>query len=108
MYPDVFELLTGAKPVNRTNYKNELDRQYDYLENPNNKIECYISSITNRYFTFTENKINDKEINERTEQLIKFLNLYMKKDNYKIQNKQTIYNIDNEDIINIIAKRGTC
>ena len=42
MYPDLFELLTGAKPVNRTNYKNELDRQYDYLENPNNKIYQFL------------------------------------------------------------------
>ena len=42
MYPDLFDLLTGAKLVNRTNYKNELDRQYDYLENPNNSIYQFI------------------------------------------------------------------
>lgn len=42
MYPNLFELLSGAKPVNRTNYKNELDRQYDYLENPNNNIYQFI------------------------------------------------------------------
>lgn len=42
MYPDLFELLQGSKKVNRTNYKNEIDREYDYLENPNNKLYQFL------------------------------------------------------------------
>ena len=54
---------------------NILERYYQ--KNPQNKIECYISGLTNRYFTFTENVIIDKPINERTEQLLTFLEKYM-------------------------------
>lgn len=42
IYPDLFELLQGSKKVNRTNYKNEIDREYDYLENPNNKLYQFL------------------------------------------------------------------
>jgi hypothetical protein len=42
MYPDLFELLQGSKKVNRTNYKNEIDREYDYLENPNNRLYQFL------------------------------------------------------------------
>lgn len=42
MYPDLFELLKGSKKINRTNYKNEIDREYDYLENPRNKLYQFL------------------------------------------------------------------
>ena len=63
----------------------KLDRKY-YCKNSNINTECYISDLTSRYFTFTDNAINNKSINERTEQLIEFLNRYMiKQENSNIQ-----------------------
>lgn len=63
----------------------KLDRKY-YCKNSNINTECYISDLTSRYFTFTGNSINNKPINERTEQLIQFLNRYMiKQENNNIQ-----------------------
>jgi len=42
-------------------------------------LECYLAGMTNRYFTFTGNTVNDKPINDVTEILLKFLEMYMKK-----------------------------
>lgn len=50
-----------------------------YIKNPQNKIEAYVASITNRFFTFTENIICDEPLNERTEQFLQFLNTYMRR-----------------------------
>lgn len=70
----------------------DLQEMY-YQKNPHNKIECYISGITNRYFTFTENAVIDKPINERTEQLLTFLEKYMKR-----QNTNTIQNEESDNL----------
>ncbi len=43
-------------------------------------VECYISGITNRYFTFTGNKTSrDNYVTDKTDTLIEFLGKYMKK-----------------------------
>lgn len=77
-----------------------------YQKNPYNKIECYIGGLTNRFFTFTENIIVDKSINDCTEQLLTFLDKYMKK-----ETKETTVIADSDildmacaDIIEIINK----
>lgn len=57
----------------------KLNEKY-YQKNPHNKIECYIGGLTNRFFTFTENVIEDKSINDCTEQLLTFLDKYMKRE----------------------------
>lgn len=88
---DIFELMdtyTEYSPsgngfhllftVDMNKIPDDLKSKY-YLKNPHNKIECYISDLTNRYFTFTENVIINKPINERTEQLLIFLEKYMKR-----------------------------
>ncbi len=95
---DIFELMdtyTEYSPsgngfhllftVDMNKIPNALHSQY-YQKNPHNKIECYISDLTNRYFTFTENVIIDKPINERTEQLLIFLDKYMKRPKANIEN----------------------
>ncbi len=51
-----------------------------YMKNPHNNVECYVAGLTNRFLTFTENVIVDKPINERTQQLLQFLNTYMHRD----------------------------
>ena len=43
-------------------------------------IECYIGGITKRYFTYTEDVINDKPITDCTEKLLTFLDKYMLKE----------------------------
>jgi len=50
-----------------------------YQKNPHNGAECYFSGLTNRYFTFTDKPLNDKGIEDRTEQILIFLERYMKK-----------------------------
>lgn len=56
----------------------KLDPVY-YQKNPLNGVECYISGLTNRYFTYTGNATNDIDIEDRTEQLLIILDKYMKK-----------------------------
>lgn len=58
------------------NYK----AQY-YQKNPHNNIECYLSGVTNRFFTYTGEAVNDWGVEDRTDQLLIFLNKYMKKKN---------------------------
>lgn len=70
--------------VDTTKISEDLLSKY-YQKNPHNKIECYISGLTNRFFTFTENVIIDKAINERTEQLLIFLNKYMQRQHKTIE-----------------------
>lgn len=95
---DIFELMdtyTEYSPsgngfhllftVDMDKIPNDIHSKY-YQKNPHNKIECYISELTNRYFTFTENVIIDKPINERTEQLLIFLDKYMQRPKTNIEN----------------------
>lgn len=66
----------------------KLDEKY-YLKNPHNDLECYFSGLTNRYFTYTGNAINDKSIEDRTEQVLIFLDNYMLRDNFIKQKEPT-------------------
>lgn len=68
-----------------------------YQKNPYNGLECYLDGITNRFFTFTGKIIVDKPINERTVQLITFLNKYMLKTTDKEDD-------DFDKIINLVLK----
>lgn len=83
----------------------KLNEKY-YQKNPHKKIECYIGGLTNRFFTFTENVIIDKSVTNCTEQLLTFLDKYMKK-----ETKETTVIADSDildmactDIIEIIKK----
>ena len=41
-------------------------------------VECYISGMTSRYFTFTGNQVSESDcLNDKTDTLIKFLDKYM-------------------------------
>ena len=66
----------------------ELDRlptAQDYKEqyhqkNTNLDVECYISGMTNRYFTFTGNQVSDVDyLIDMTDTLLAFLDKYMRK-----------------------------
>lgn len=60
----------------------KLDSKY-YVNNPNNETECYFSGLTNKYFTFTGKKVNQLDIEERTEKVLTFIENYMLRDNFK-------------------------
>lgn len=51
-----------------------------YQKNKKINIECYIGGLTNRFFTFTDNVLVDKPINDCTEKLQIFLDKYMLKE----------------------------
>ena len=81
-----------------------------YQKNSKLNVECYVDGLTSRFFTFTDNVINDKEICERTEQLLEFLNKYMIRDN-PLQDSYITYKESNKtdnEIIEIIRKSKQC
>jgi P4 family phage/plasmid primase-like protien len=57
----------------------KLAPQY-YSKNPKNGVESYIAGLTNRYFTFTGDAIQDGADTDQTDEFLKFLDLYMQKD----------------------------
>ena len=59
----------------------KLDSKY-YVNNQKTGLECYFPGLTNKYFTYT-GQGNNKNIEDRTEQILIFLNNYMLKDNFK-------------------------
>ena len=50
-----------------------------YQKNPYNSMECYFSGLTNRFFTFTDKPINIRDIEDRTDKVLVFLDRYMRK-----------------------------
>ena len=72
----------------------KLDAKY-YYKNPHNDLECYFSGLTNRYFTYTGEVVSNKDIEERTEQVLIFLENYMLKDNFKKPPAQPLPNPKN-------------
>jgi predicted P-loop ATPase len=59
----------------------KLNEKY-YYKNPHNDLECYFPGLTNRYFTYT-GQGNGKNIEDRTEQVLMFLETYMLRENFK-------------------------
>ena len=59
--------------IPKTTNKNgaeKLDTKY-YQKNPKNGLECYFSGLTNRYFTFTGDRVSDTDtITDKTEYYI--------------------------------------
>lgn len=51
-----------------------------YMKNTKLGIECYIGWNTNRFMTFTGDVFVNKDVEERTEELMHFLTYYMSKD----------------------------
>ena len=52
-------------------------------------VECYISGITNRYFTFTGNQTSEGDcVTDKTETLLEFLGKYMKKSPSLVSSEQ--------------------
>jgi putative DNA primase/helicase len=53
-----------------------LSKKY-YSNNPNNGVEAYVATLTNRYFTFTGNILQDGNDVDQTDEFLQFLELYM-------------------------------
>lgn len=58
-----------------------------YKKNSKKELEIYLSSITNRFFTFTGDTINCNSVTDATTQTIEFLNRYMRKET--VENDKT-------------------
>lgn len=55
----------------------KLDTKY-YQKNPSNGLECYFSGLTNRYFTYTGDRVSATDkITDKTEEVLFFLDKYM-------------------------------
>lgn len=57
-------------------------------------VECYISGMTNRYFTFTGNQTSESDyISDKTDTLLEFLEKYMKKSPSSVSSEDTQLNL---------------
>lgn len=62
-----------SKLPREQDYKNRYQQKNSELD-----VECYISGITHRYFTFTGNQISESDyVTDQTDTLLKFLEKYM-------------------------------
>ena len=83
---------------------NEYKRLY-YSKNTKLDVECYISGMTSRYFTFTGNQTSESDcVADKTDTLLKFLDKFMRKIPLSVsleQNKLTEKGIDVSDRLSI-------
>lgn len=63
------------------------DNDMYFWKNSELEIECYVGGLTNRYFTFTEEAVNDNPIVDMTQPFLQFLDDYMRRPT--AQNVQT-------------------
>jgi len=64
-----------ARLPDSTTYKSQYQQKNSTLD-----VECYISGMTNRYFTFTGNQVSDNDcLTDKTDTLLQFLDKYMRK-----------------------------
>ena len=64
-----------AKLPDSKTYKSQYQQKNSTLD-----VECYISGMTNRYFTFTGNQVSDGDcLTDKTDTLLQFLDKYMRK-----------------------------
>ena len=74
-----------AKLPNSQTYKEHYQQKNSTLD-----VECYISGMTSRYFTFTGEQISDSDcLTDKTNTLLEFLDKYMKKGSSPKQLKLT-------------------
>lgn len=73
-----------------------------YKKNPRNGVEIYSKG---RYFTFTGNALNDKDVEERTEQIAQVQLEYMQKESKKetAENKP-VANLSDSELIKIASR----
>lgn len=76
-YHILFYVNPEAVPVND---KGEWDKTRYYMKNRKNELECYVGGYTNRFFTYTGNRVSEgDEITDQTDNFFWFLNTYMRK-----------------------------
>ena len=82
----------------------KLSSEY-YSKNPHNLMEIYIGGLTNRYLTFTGNVINDQPVMDRSNEVITFLDRYMKKDSF-IESENVSIAANNDFDIVVTARKA--
>lgn len=103
-YHILFKCELEKLPTEVLDGKKKLSSQY-YSKNPHNKLECYVSGLTNRYFTYTGNMVSaNSTVTDQTEQFLYFLEKYMRKEEKKVMDASTI----NNELLSIMssAKNG--
>lgn len=80
------KIYVTNKETGQAELKTSLNPVY-YQKNPHNGLECYFSSLTNRFFTYTGEAVNSRDIEDRTEQVLAFLDHYMRKPEKPKQDK---------------------
>jgi len=83
-----YHIIFKCDPEKIPRANNKLAPTY-YQKNPHNGIECYISGLTNRFFTYTGKIVNNGGLEDRTEQLLTFLDRHMIKQNPPSPSKVT-------------------
>lgn len=78
--------LFKADTTNLPVEDNKLSRDY-YSKNPHNGMEIYIGGLTNRYLTFTGEVITELPVMERTEEVKLFLDNYMRREIFQLDNE---------------------
>lgn len=81
------------------NGKTRLDKQY-YMKNPNNGLELYIGSITNRFAVYTGNIVEDKPLQDCTTAVLTTLNKEMLRGN---RNQYSGKNSEDRDVFDIVC-----
>ena len=88
----LFRVDMDRLPIND---KGKVDPIKFYQKNPHNDLECYVGGCTNRYLTYTGNKVRDEGyIADKTDEFLYFINKYMRKKGYDV----------NENILDDIRK----
>ena len=96
-YHVLFLVKPSKVPTVQVQGKVKLDAKY-YYKNPHNELECYIAGLTNRYFTFTGNKISETDtLVDKTEELLIFLEKYMEKEKFKTPNTSQAFQASIEE-----------
>lgn len=72
-YHIIFKCDISKLPWEEKEYKDT------YYQNAHNGLECYIAGLTNKYFTYTGEAVNSLDIEDRTDELLTFLEKYMRK-----------------------------
>ena len=85
----------------------KIDERF-YSKNPHNNLEMYLSGITNRFFTVTNDRLGTDTFENITEPIERFINQYMKRDDTRGQRNMADIEEKMEEILGLArnAKNG--
>ena len=97
-------------PVEVSNGRSKLNSRY-YVRNAEKQLELYVGGLTNRYSTFTGNRLSDTEtISDCTVPLLRFLESYMRKKEQPLisddaeQDEEKFIKLTEEDVPQVLSE----